>query len=54
MTSGSNTMSAREARYIRYRQKVIADQLRSARIRVLHLEREAARYGMTELLEEKP
>jgi len=43
-----------ELRYMKYRRRVLPEQLELARRRVQHLEREAARLGLHELLKEKP
>lgn len=39
------------ARYMAYRIKMLPEQLERARLRVLHLEREAERLGLLDLLE---
>lgn len=39
-----------QERYMRHRVRYLPSQLERARLRVLHLEREAARFGMHELL----
>lgn len=44
-------MTEKEARYLKYRLRVLPDQLEAARRRVIHLEREAARLGLKDLLE---
>jgi hypothetical protein len=43
-------MKVDDPRYIAYRLKLLPEQLDRARRRVLHLEREAARLGMKDLL----
>ena len=47
-------MTDAELRYMKYRRRVLPEQLELARRRVQHLEREAARLGLHELLKEKP
>lgn len=46
-------MTENETRYMKYRRRILPEQLDLARRKVLHLEREAARLGLTELLEKK-
>src|SRR3546814_14532481 len=40
--------------YLRYRVRILPNQLAAARTRVLHLEREAIRYGFIDLLADAP
>lgn len=46
-------MTDAELRYMKYRIKILPQQLDLARRRVQHLEREAARLGLNHLLGEK-
>src|SRR3546814_18706754 len=40
--------------YLRYRVRILPNQLAAARTRVVHLEREAIRYGFIDLLADAP
>lgn len=44
-------MTDNEPRYMKYRGRILPEQLALARKKVEHLEREAARLGLHELLE---
>lgn len=44
-------MTDNELRYLKYRRRILPEQLALARRKVEHLEREAARLGLHELLE---
>ena len=46
-------MKVDDAKYMAYRIKLLPEQLDRARRRVLHLEREAARLGMKDLLHDQ-
>lgn len=46
-------MTDAELRYMKYRRRVLPEQLELARRKVEHLEREALRLGLHELLGEK-
>lgn len=46
-------MTDAELRYMKYRRRILPEQLDLARRKVEHLEREAERLGLTELLKEK-
>lgn len=46
-------MKTEDERWIAYRVKLLPEQLERARKRVLHLEREAERLGMRDLLHDK-
>lgn len=46
-------MTEAELRYMKYRIRILPQQLELARRRVQHLEREAARLGLDHLLGEK-
>ena len=46
-------MTDAELRYMKYRMRILPEQLELARRKVQHLEREAERLGLHELLKEK-
>lgn len=46
-------MTEAEVRYMKYRMRILPEQLELARRKVKHLEREAERLGLHELLKEK-
>ena len=50
---GAEVLTDAELRYMKYRMRILPEQLELARRKVQHLEREAERLGLHELLKEK-